>query len=107
MATEREELDVPNLPFKKPVEIERLENLNFSQRESMDPQEMKQRIYGIAHVLAKAYKKNLGPEQGDCISVIHAALSELGASLSGNFGAKMIGLSQKVAEDATKETFEE
>jgi len=38
------EIDVPKLPFKKPIQIEELEKMEFHQREAMDQQEIKERL---------------------------------------------------------------
>lgn len=99
------EIDVPSVPFKKPKELEHLENLSMSQREAMDPQEKKDSVRAAAIGLAKAYFKSNGRSPEKCRAIVHSALSELGNAFGGKFGAVMIGLSEKAAEDATSEVF--
>lgn len=105
--SEKSEIDVPSLPFKKPVELEKLERMGFDQREAMDFVEMKQRIHGIAHNLAEAYKKNKGKSPESCLAITQSALSELGSSLGGKFGTKMVAMSEDAALKACEEVFEE
>lgn len=100
------EIDVPNLPFKKPVEVEELEEMGYDQREAMDYQEMSERINSIAYILAESCQKQGFSSRTECSAIIHSALTELGASFSGRFGAKMVALSESAAKEACKEVFE-
>lgn len=102
-------LDVPELPFKKPKMIEELESIDFDQREAMDPQERKDRVRETAYSLAKSYKnhiKDKGSFEG-CVAITTEALSSLGNSLSGKLGTQMVGESERVAQDACRIVYPE
>jgi hypothetical protein len=100
------DIDTPELPFKKPKMIEKLEKLGFDQREAMDGQEMKDRINEVAYILADTYQKKVGENDSEgCLLVIHSALSEMAHSLGGKFGALMAGMSEQAAQNACKKIF--
>lgn len=101
------ELDVPNLPFKKPKSLSDLERLSSAQREAMDFEEQKERIQFIADSLAKAYAKNKNGDFEGCVLVITSALSETGGSIDGEMGANMVGLSHQAAETACRLVYPE
>jgi hypothetical protein len=103
---ETRDIDTPELPFKKPKLIEKLEKLGFDQREAMDGQEMKDRINEVAYNLAETYQKKIGKNDFDgCLLVVNSALSEMAHSMGGKFGALMAGMSDKAAENACKAIF--
>jgi len=99
--------DIPNLPFKKPKQIEDIETLDVKIREAMDTIEIENRVFGIAHNLADAYYKNNGRDPTTCIAIITTALEELGGFLSGRFGSHMISISEEAANEACKKVFPE
>lgn len=101
------EFDIPSLPFKKPEEIEKLEQMDYDQREAMDTVEMKSRINGVALNIAVAYHKHNGNDPRTCIAIIQSALSELGNSLTGRFGTTMIGIRESASHLACKNIFPE
>lgn len=99
------DLDTPNLPFKKPQQLEKLEKMSPEERNSMDPYAMEQSIQEVANVIAKTYQtKKIGDFEG-CLSLIQSALSEMGNSLGGSFGAVMVGRRILAAEEACRVTF--
>jgi hypothetical protein len=49
-------LDIPQLPFKKPRQIEDLEQLSPAQRDAMDFQEIEERLDLAADSLVQSYK---------------------------------------------------
>ncbi|MBA3958111.1 MAG: hypothetical protein H0X51_06945 [Parachlamydiaceae bacterium] len=102
-----EDQDTPDLPFKKTDAISWLEQQGFDQRESMDPYEMKEKIQIAADSMARAYLDKKGTDREKCEMVIASALSEMGASLGGNFGATMVGMSEKAAQRACLIVFPE
>lgn len=91
------ELDVPSLPFKKPKNLIHLEQMARSQREAMDPYEVKEHIQEVAESLAEGYHKSVGGDYEGCVSVVARALSETGAAVGGRFGASMVGESERAA----------
>ena len=101
------DLDTPNLPFKKPKQLEVLEEMTLDQREAMDPVEVKEHIHGIAASLAENCKKENEKNREWCQMIIHKALQQTGAALGGKFGATMVALSDEIAEDSIKEAFGE
>jgi hypothetical protein len=96
------ELDTPQVPFEKSLQLARLEQLEFHVREAMDRQEINERIEEAAYGLALAYHKDKKHDYTTCVAMIQQALSETGAALGGKFGAIMVGTSQKIAEKISK-----
>lgn len=99
------DLDIPNLPFKKPDKIEKLEKLTFEQREAMDNEEVKERISQVAYSLAKASMDHNGKDFEACVDMVSQALTELGGSLGGHFGASMVARSENAALIACNDLF--
>jgi hypothetical protein len=101
------ELDVPNLPFKKPMPLERIEKLSFAQREAMDPYEIEERVQEAANSLAIAYREHKAEERDydSCVVIIFSALTQTGQSLGGKMGATMVGMSDRAARRACHEAF--
>ena len=99
------DLDTPNIPFKKPKLLANLEELAPSQREAMDPVEVKEHIRDVANSLAKAYKETKKGNYEGCVLIVNSALSETGSSLGGKMGTTMVALSGKAAEHACREFF--
>lgn len=97
---ERDELDIPSLPFSKPKEFETLENLSRSQRDAMDPIELEEHTQRVANSLAVKYKKEIKGDYQECRLIIESAMKELGSSFGGKSGATIVGLSSKVAKKA-------
>lgn len=98
-------IDIPDLPFKKPREIERLELIGKDQREAMDPVEMQERIQDVANSLVQAFLKHKGPNLELCQAVAISALEEIGGSLGGQFGAAMISQKEKAVRNACEDYF--
>lgn len=100
------DLDVPNLPFKKPEELEKIERLEKNQRESMVPYEREHFIQEAANSIANSYQKQHEEDSDGCKLLIENALREMGAFLGGDFGTHMVGISSEAAEKATKQAYE-
>lgn len=96
------EIDTPEIPIQKPVEVEKLEQLSPSQREAMDPEEVKFRVYQTANAIARAYKDHHRLDQESFIAVIAKALTTMGYAFGGKFGAEMIAHSDHAAREAWK-----
>lgn len=101
------DIDTPDLPFKKPEVLEKIEQMGLDQRESLDPQEMEAHIDEAAYSLAKAYKKLEESDYEGCVAVVHSALNEMGGSIDGKMGSLMVGKSEQSAKAACKLAFEE
>lgn len=102
------DLDTPNLYFEKPRQLTALENLTVEQREAMDPLELEERVLAAANSLAEGYKKqNPQADFEGCVLIVNTALSETGNCLGGQMGATMVGISQKTAENACRDSFPE
>lgn len=96
----------PQLPFKKPRQIEKIEEMTYDQREAMDGQERKDRISEAANVLAKTYQKKVkSADYEGCVLLTDSALKTLGYSLGGSFGANMVGMSKQASIESCKQTF--
>lgn len=95
------DIDTPELPFKKPRQLEELEKMGMDQREAMDPQEKKDRVRDTAYSLALSYQKyskNKGDYDG-CVAIVHSALSTMGNSIDGKLGALMVGMSDEASQE--------
>lgn len=96
------EIDTPGIPIDKPEEVEKLEQLNLEQREAMDPEEVKSRVYQTADSIARAYKLHHRMDEEDFIVVVAKALNAMGYAFGGKFGAAMIAHSNNAAREAWK-----
>jgi len=100
------DLDVPDLPFKKPEALEKLELLQKDQRNAMDPYERESRIQEAAASIAEKYHQKDKEDFKGCVLLVETALREMGASMGGEFGTHMVGLSLHAAEEACKRVYE-
>lgn len=99
------DLDVPNLPFKKPIQIEKLELMDKEQREAMDPEEVRRKTEEVAYSLALSFKKRIGNDKVGCLAMIQKAIEELGYSFGGKMGAAMLGHREQAARQACQDVF--
>jgi hypothetical protein len=98
--------DVPDLPIKKPKQIETLEKLDPRVREAMMAVEIEERIKEIAHAVAEAYTKSTkNPKYEVCLEIVSVALRVTGSSLGGRLGTAMIASSEHAAKIATDAAF--
>lgn len=96
------DLDNPDIPVKKPKEVTELETMGKTNRDSMPPREMDEKVEDAALAVAKSYKKLPGADYEGCIGVVTVALTVTGSALGGKFGAHMVSLSVSEAELACK-----
>lgn len=94
--------DVPDLPIKKPKEIESLELMDRAVLDSMPPVEVKETVDQIAHAVARSYvdEKMDRATQDECLEVVSIALKVTGAAIGGQVGNAMVAESDTAAETA-------
>jgi hypothetical protein len=97
--------DMPDLPIKKPKELEMIEQLDNHILAAMDDVEIEERIRDAARAIAKEYHKELGGDYDSCKIIVSSALTETGGSIGGHFGESMISLSASEAENACRIVF--
>lgn len=98
--------DIPDFPFPKPRELEKLERLPPEVIHAMTRVEMEEKIRDAAVSLAKVYMLNTPSADFDeCLLLVSGALSETGGSIPGQLGALMVGTSLQTAEDACRDYF--
>lgn len=100
--------DVPDFPFPKPKEIEKIEQLPPEIIHAMTRVEMEEKIREAATSLAQAYF-NCSPSEKanyeECLLLVSAALTETGGAVPGQLGSLLVGTSQKAASEAARELF--
>lgn len=99
--------DVPDLPIKKPKEIENLEQMDRAVLDSMPPMEVEETVAQIAHAVARNYlkeKKDLAT-QPECLELISIALKVTGAAIGGHVGNAMVAEANSAAETACRLAF--
>ena len=99
--------DVPDLPIRKPKEIEDLELMDRAVLDSMPPLEVEETVAQIAHAVARDYmldKRENGTEQ-ECLELISIALKVTGAAIGGHVGNAMVAESDSAAATACKLAF--
>lgn len=98
--------DVPNLPIKKPKEIETLEQMNRLTLDSMPPLEVEEKVNEIAHAVARDYKKQKKDGSFDeCLEVVSVALRVTGSGIGGQVGQAMIAGCNLLALKVSQESF--
>jgi hypothetical protein len=100
--------DVPNIPIKKPKEIETLELMDRVSLDSMPPMEVQEKVDEIAHSVARDYKKQVknGTFEG-CLEIVSVALRVTGSAIGGNVGNAMIAECDTAALNACRIAFPE
>lgn len=101
------DLDNPDIPLNKPKVIKQLEAMGKTDRESMPPREMDEKLDEAAEALAKAYQKLPGADYDGCLDVVTVALDVTGTALEGKFGTHMLSQGAAAAERACKFLFKE
>lgn len=100
------DIDIPSLPFKKPAYLGKLERMSLAQREAMDPYEAEERIEDAGNAIAEMFQKSIPNGDYDgCVGVVASALSEMGSSLGGQFGTKMVAKSETTARHSCRLCF--
>lgn len=100
--------DVPDFPFPKPKELEKLELLPPDVIHAMTRVAIEEKIHEAAVSLAKIYMRSTPPSKAsfdECVMWVSMALSETGGSIPGQLGAHMVGTSRQVAEDVSRDFF--
>lgn len=98
--------DVPNLPIKKPKEIEELELMDRSYLDSMPKIEIQEKIEQIAHAVARDYKKQAKKGSFDeCLEVVSIALKVTGSAIGGKLGTAMIAATDFASLIASRDAF--
>jgi hypothetical protein len=98
--------DVPNLPIKKPREIEELEQMDQAFLESLPGIEVQEKVEEIAHAVARDYKKQQkNGSASECEEIVSIALNVTGAAIGGQVGLAMIAASNSAASAASQEAF--
>lgn len=101
------DLDNPDIPVDKPKEIRELEAMGRTNRESMPPREMDEKLEDAAAAVARRYAKLPGADYEGCVGVVSVALSVTGSSLGGEFGTHMMSRCEIEAELACRLLFQE
>lgn len=98
--------DVPNLPIKKPREIEDLEQMDRAFLDSLPGIEVEGKVKQIAHAVARDYKKQKKNGSFDeCLEVVSVALRVTGAAIGGQVGRAMIAAYDSESLAAAQEFF--
>lgn len=98
--------DVPNIPIKKPKEIERLELTDRSSLDSMPPLEVQEKVEEIAHAVARDYKDQIKNGSFDeCLEIVSIALQATGSSIGGQVGTAMVATCHSAALTASRNAF--
>src|SRR6187431_1496425 len=98
--------DVPDLPIKKPREIEILELMDRASLDSMPPLEVYEKVDEIAHAVARDYKiQVLDGSFEECAEVVSVALKTTGSAIGGHVGNAMISARNSAALRASLGAF--
>jgi len=98
--------DVPDIPIKKPKEIEDLEQMDRAFLDSMPSAEVNEKIEQIAHALARDYKIQVANGSYDeCLQIVSVALILTGSAVGGHIGSSMIAAGNHAALKASKDAF--
>lgn len=100
--------DVPNIPIKKPKEIEALEQMDRVSLDSMPSVEVKEKVEQIAHAVARDYKKQKKNGNFDeCLEVVSIALKVTGSAIGGHVGTAMIAACDSASLVAAQDAYPE
>lgn len=101
--------DIPDIPLKKPKEIEKLELMDRAMLDSMPGVEVKETVDQIAHAVARTYveerKEKANP--AECEEIVSIALRATGGAIGGQVGKAMIAEADKAAVAACRLAFPE
>ena len=99
--------DVPELPIKKPIEIEKIEGMDPIVLNAMRDVQIHETVEEIAHAVARDYHEQLGGNYEDCVNIVSVALSVTGSSLGGNLGLAMVASKDTASKNACQMIFPE
>lgn len=98
--------DVPNIPIKKPKEIETLELMDRVSLDSMPSLEVEEKVDEIAHAVARDYKRQVKhPSYDKCLDIVSIALQVTGCSIGGHVGHAMVAARDSAALRAARNAF--
>ena len=98
--------DVPDIPIKKPKEIESLEMMDRVSLQSLPPLEITEKVDEIAHAVARDYKQQVKKNSFDeCVEIVSIALKVTGSAIGGRMGNAMIGACDSASLKAAKTAF--
>ena len=100
--------DTPNLPIRKPKEIEHLEMADRISLNSMPPAEVQEKVEEIAHAVARDFKKQVKNSSFErCVQIVSIALKVTGSAIGGHVGNAMIAACDTAAINASRDAFPE
>lgn len=99
--------DTPDLPIRKPKEIEKLESMDTVSLNSMPGMEIDETVDDVAYAVARDYRKSGGKDIDECINIVSIALSMTGSSLGGKLGTAMVAASNSASIKASHLVFDE
>jgi len=100
--------DVPNIPIKKPKELEKLEMMDRVWLDSLPPVEVQEKVDEIAHAIARDYKKQVkNADFETCQEIISVALRVTGSAIGGRVGQSMVASCDTAALKASQNAFPE
>lgn len=98
--------DVPDLPIRKPREIELLEMMDRASLDSLPPLEVDEKVNEIAHAVARDYKSQIDNGSFDeCVEVVSVALKVTGSAIGGHVGNAMIAAHNSAALRVSQDAF--
>lgn len=98
--------DVPDLPIRKPREIELLEMMDRVSLDSLPPLEVDEKVDEIAHAVARDYKSQTADGSFvECVEVVSVALEVTGSAIGGHVGNAMIAARNSAALRAGLDAF--
>lgn len=98
--------DLPDIPIRKPREIELLELMDRDSLDSMPPLEIGEKVDEIAHAVARDYKIQIvHGSQEECAEIVSIALETTGSAIGGHVGNAMIAARNSAALKASMDAF--
>jgi hypothetical protein len=99
--------DVPDIPLRKPKEIEKLELMDRAVLDSMPGVEIQETVDQIAHAVARTYieDRQASATPTECEELVSIALRVTGGAIGGKVGNAMIAEADKAAIAACRLAF--
>lgn len=98
--------DLPDLPIKKPKQIDDLEQMSRIMLDSMPQVEVQEKIDAIAHALVLMYKKQFPKGSvDDCMNIASIALQATGSAIGGHVGNSLISQNMTASKRACDDLF--
>ncbi|HEV8052609.1 MAG TPA: hypothetical protein VGP47_08940 [Parachlamydiaceae bacterium] len=98
--------DLPDIPIKKPKEIEILESMDRVSLDSMPPLEVYAKVDEIAHSVARDYKDQMpNGSFEECAEIVSIVLENTGSAIGGHVGNAMISACNSAALKASQNAF--